>query len=1058
MRSYFGCESSFSGRPVRRLITLTRAIVNAIALEEEVEADISEKYRKAHPYPPLFVNDLICAYAWCVLSNERLKDLVVALNERLKYVPDTNLHERFGEKVVTDQKNLLSLVPFRPGEHIITNSTAFYKGDEFADCVETTLRQFFATLFCTRENVSSGALGLDARRIPANIKLYDFFVSRCKNENDIRTLANDNTSGTRNAWAEIVSGLDVGKKTYFRGDHEINGGWDNCIKVICSLMAGYEAGDAPNDDKESPEYKVWERKKAAETRIKTVNSDVKAGTFDILPDEALKAINDLLGIRTDVELVAKQVKDVPFCEADVIGEMGDGEDEVDERNETGTLKKTSDCIEGVLVIYPQEHVKNNKLYFSNLFGHAYLKKVPREDRLREADSTSSWIEKLYYNREAAIRGQNTEAYGEIYPVIDKALYPTLEYYLRLNGAIRHEHLIPTILEKLCDKAYIESVACLFYGQHKGLSLSDAIKKAKEVGVPQENLIEFCYFIARKAESPINAALASDFLQKEASQRIEDMDKNISIDSSMADLLINRCVFKNDKEVDKILAQKIENLNDKTCEEIGLLLDDMIKFYTANSKEGLVQMPLLENEVSGLSAQGEQSKKRILDSVVRYAKSVMEKIKNLEDPQNFREIARNIVNILDIINFSEVPPDLSEFLTLIRDKLPLPISCIRILHFRSDEKLEALLPICDIDVEEALADQILSDYKGPINFEMGAAFLMSVSLSRIKEVINRIIADVPTSASKISFEFFKDMFLVPTNRFKSGKIGRLHEILKAITNNCSKLSTAEAEEILGYTKEPLAVISAIKPGEDLPEGICKSIDSWNSENVQQALEDIFAYEINIPLSYEAALAKRAVDVSPCPKISPSMLQKFSNSFLIQLILNTSESLEFSQMYFQSLFELLESRSKMSPELALRIYQKYYFMRNLSFFENVLRAISGDALTPEAVDSICLISKEYIPKPWAAHTLIKGMYRRNYKIHKAAIPKLLEYNDENDVVSAERIFSLLLPEEKLSQEDVDKIWDACKHDEEKKEALIANKRQIKDCCDPAVASYVDKLFKM
>lgn len=90
----------------------------------------------------------------------------------------------------------------------------------------------------------------------------------------------------------------------------------------------------------------------------------------------------------------------------------------------------------------------------------------------------------------------------------------------------------------------------------------------------------------------------------------------------------------------------------------------------------------------------------------------------------------------------------------------------------------------------------------------------------------------------------------------------------------------------------------------------------------------------------------------------------------------------------------------------------------------------------------------------------MYKRNYKIHKAAIPKLLKYNDENedDVVSVERIFSLLLPEEKLLQEDVDKIWDACKHDEEKKEALIANKRQIKDCCDPAVASYMDKLFKM
>lgn len=395
-----------------KLFHLKENISNAIRLERKY------KDEKKIPYPTLFTNYLISAYAWDILTDNQLELLAQKLGYKEGRAP---YDSEFTKKVINDIEASVEshFVPFDPGQHIISNDMAMYKGKSFADCAETTLRQFVVNIFCKsidyidENGRKTSKLDLALERIPENATALREFFAPGGVPRNVRDLVNDGSRETRTAWAEIVSGCP--NIDYCKKDCELDTGWSNFIKIFCYLMKEYS--------------EVNGSKEAAEC-IKAVNDAVETGSFSLTKESFLKTLNDLLKIRTDVEMIAKEGEDLVLKGSEVYGKIS---------------------------IYPnlgkgsKDIIERNTLNFSQTSGHAELKDIPNNSQnnldrkiLWDFDKFP-WIEQLYYDRVRAIRGKE---YGEKYPMLEDSRYPMLEYPFRMGGGVRREWLPDSMIEML----------------------------------------------------------------------------------------------------------------------------------------------------------------------------------------------------------------------------------------------------------------------------------------------------------------------------------------------------------------------------------------------------------------------------------------------------------------------------------------------------------------------------------------------------------------------------------------------------------------------------------
>lgn len=976
--NYFG-GVSYSGKPATRLINLAKSIANAVLLEED-GTQISEESGTRRLYPPLFVNDLICAYTWDVLSDERLEQLVTELAKNFEYTPSTKNNSHLAEQVIKDELSITSFVPFRPGEHIISNSIANYNGREFSDCAETALRHFFSMLFSRYERDENGErLLLDLSRIPANSALRGFFASFCKNLN-IRAVANDGTREVRNAWAKVVSGLTIDTTTYCKNGYELNAGWDNSIKVICALMTGYSAGLAP-ENKKSLEYHIWLRKSAAENRIKSVNQAVKDGIFDISAEETLVIINDLLGIRTDVTLIAEK---------------------------RDRLKKSIDCVDGNITIYPKDHREGNELVFCH-FGllHVSVGSIPRvisRDVKREAPS--SWIEELYNDVNLAIRGPEETGYGGFRNV----KYPMLDYYLQLRAS-----RISTRIERLKDKEYIESIARIFYSGVDTFDLLGFIEFAqkKEAKIDEENIIELCNFIAHRAEFPFYASIAVDFLQKKDPAKIEDLkDLSVLKNSSMTDFMIQICNFGNYYKIKPVLMEKLKKLNDKTLEEVGNLFACIGKFFEKYPQK----IRLFDVD--------------ILDSLLPYIKSLTKSLKASERPQSFYKSVNNIVSILDLINFNKAPKALPEFIKLVRKKLSSPVFDLKLSFYRNDEKLKVLLPVCYITGDQ-LAKQTLLEYTGDLTPEIASAFIESIPESDMKNFIERLVLKSDSSVALIKELFWgREKYFHKNNASRSRDwVSKLFEV---ITNKYGKFSTADAREIMIFFKNSAFVLPFIKPGKRLPhEEAIRFFDSGSVEAQCKAMEYIYAHKI--------------------------ALSPVDEEILIQKILSSNEvNFNTNGLIFSQILDSLSTRPQFPIEIAGLILK--CSGNNTAFQKKLFDSISSNGiLATDAIDTFL--------KHIEVTQLIKIIWRSKYKIYTSSAIKLIcgIKLDDDEIVNVSKFYgfyikkiSPLLADEKFTVDDIKALYKFLRDDQ--KEPIKANIDLIKEHCVNAASLYLEEKFEI
>lgn len=802
IKKYF-CISTGSGCPAQRLFRLIKNVANAVLLEEETSVQAkTTAYKKTHPYPAFFTNNLICAYVWQALSDDSDDTELKTLIEKLG-CKDASNSNPFSNAVVEDAfPTSVSLVPYYPGTWLISNTEAEYNGFKFPDCVETAVRHFFCTLFCSLKGDGSNELFLDTTRIPVKSKLMDFFAPQAGK--DIFSLANDGTKEIRDAWAKVVSGFNNEGIIYSSNDCEVHGGWENTIKLICLLLDGYSAGPTNADD----ETDVYLRKKAAEDIIKKVNEERKANTFKLSVDNTIDIINKLLGIRTDIKLVAKN----------------------------GSLEFLKESVSGDVLICPERHTEH-QLQFSNWPGHGRVTLVSNNYSKTLSITPSYWIEELYKDNNSAIRGDMIIGNEHEYMKLSEARYPILEYYLRMTEEIGLNYLMKTRIEKLKDKEYIESIARLFYSDDT-LDLLGFITTAQKAKVPKENIITLCAFIAHNALSPWHTSVAVSFLQKNDLSKIEDFKSEpISKDSLIVDFMVQICNFENYIAIKQALIEKLKNGNDKTLGEVG----DLFVCIGKSFEKYLQKFFLFDVD--------------ILNSLLPHIKRVTEKLEAFEELQSSYKPASDIVSILDLVDFNnaldvETSNVLSRFVKSVRNKLSSPVFNLKLSFYRSDEKLKFLLPVCRID-DERLAKQIFETYTGNFSPETVSAFVAKMSESDIKVLIAKQQQMIGVS----SVDLTKALFW-----WRRGDINI--SFMESITEKYGKFTSAEAKELMIFLKRPTVVIPFIKSGEKLPHeavvflGYCQN--DW------QLCEMInYIYENNISMPFpdnEEALLEKILSAS------------------------------------------------------------------------------------------------------------------------------------------------------------------------------------------------------
>lgn len=555
LKNYFGFKSQDPGR-YNKLFDLYINIANAIQLEKKEGVLNAENKNKS--YPPFFTNYLINAYAWNVLTDDQL-DL---LAEKLGYIDGRDPYENeFSDRVINDTKMSTQLhwAPFHPGQQIISNDEVTYNEQHFADCVETTLRQFCASMFCKviestdEEGPKTENLVLDLDRIPKTATALREFFAPGGVPRDIYSLVNDNTRKTRNEWAAIVSGHPNVK--YHKKDCELDTGWINFIKIFCRLMDGYSA------DKNGLNT---ERNKKAEERIKKINQNTESVTKDNLLD----VINDLLGIRTDTKIIAETKSNLELNDADVYGKIS---------------------------IYPNlgedsEHFTElNRLNFVQTLGHAELQNIPNNqqnniDRLILWNfHRLPWIEKLYYDQVQAIRGKN---YSDGYPMLKNSNYPLLEFPFRMGGGVRREWIFNSIIEMFCSSTphmdaifrkninnfFIDNLLYAFSTHTEGrirLYSEESNFLDDYIDLPSPNLIKMLWkspFTPKNEETLSNIVTcleklapgeASTLFLKKDENGEERLTVNLTDETSIKELIALRAATKHCSEIDSFINKFIE---------------------------------------------------------------------------------------------------------------------------------------------------------------------------------------------------------------------------------------------------------------------------------------------------------------------------------------------------------------------------------------------------------------------------------------------------------------------------------------------------------------------
>lgn len=399
--SKLNSELTIAGTRYAKLANLIKTTVDATRLENK-------------KYPLGYATNIICAYAWNLITPENLPILArhIGKNSSEEYI--SHLTQLIYEK---DNKGSM-LIPFYPGTTPCQNGKTYFREHMFNDCVDTMVRHFFSLLFSTVKDEhgqkDEEGIHLEFNRIPNDSQLRRFFSP----DSDICSLVAGNSTNIRNIWADIICGHNNSEELEARnnspiyyvqgknedkwidGGWELDSGWKNVIRIICWLLRDYKA----DEDKELENYsdketagKLQKKKEEAQSFIEDVNQN----RFSLENStDITKALDILLGIRSDIEFKVNGFYDVSSQ---------------NNHNDQSELY-------GKVQLCPKDRnrQKNDMLNFVVTQGHAYVDKIEDSERkqvaqqqILEQDSNEpsgfDYVEKLYIDKKY-LRDEDTEKY------------------------------------------------------------------------------------------------------------------------------------------------------------------------------------------------------------------------------------------------------------------------------------------------------------------------------------------------------------------------------------------------------------------------------------------------------------------------------------------------------------------------------------------------------------------------------------------------------------------------------------------------------------------------
>lgn len=800
-----------------RLFNIAKSIAYAVLSEEEPDKRMTNEYKKFHPYPPFYTNYLISAYVWQVLPASQLEDLAKKLSQRLGY-STSGYRSKLTEDIYADMMSYVSLVPFRPKESIISNGDTYYNGKKFQDCAETVVRQLICSFLCTSKDMPIGELKVDLTGIPLDSPLRNFFVTKTtftdsngvqqeKEEyKDIRDIANNGNSAVRDAWARVIDGHHEEGVLYNDIDHNMRSGWENLLKSICIVFKGYSAGTEPIGGTEDELNAYASRKEAADC-IADLNREIEAKTFKMTPERVVESLQKIVKIRTDCKLIVENSED------------------------SGLKQKPEQEVYGQIVIYPEGKSLGNELRFRSLRGHSKLLEIP------EINSVNySWIERLHYQDKVKLLEQ------DVLPS-RRGKYP---FFLNTGGAnvlFGEKNLV----FRYCPFEGGEDVEGIYRVLSKycydGSRFYEVISNIAEENMEFAKAI--CYCALRHPNSYM-LTHAAFFLQKNGVPEAE-INVALSAVNGLKRLVLKRLFQPSHyKEIDRGMIEYIKNFqqqNKITFDNIRYIIDlisDLnIKYADKQFKN---RFRFLEPE--------------ILPLLIPYINYLTEE---LSKGSNF-DISNSLMNLLNLINFRQEHPSLSEFKKAVKNYVSKYTSLFGLhkismgfLNDKSLAKLDAILPMLTISNEEE-ASKVFKQLFATEAFDISLVGAVISDISR--EDQDKLIEKM----SVISKEQLVDSIY---SAFKAYSEKRsVNKIVKKVIEKIGGLdfNTAEAimkraiEDKVSYINELAdAVLYNLKEGEQIPEAILPYINVADFICIKIIGKDL--YDANSNISDEMAFLLR-----------------------------------------------------------------------------------------------------------------------------------------------------------------------------------------------------------
>jgi hypothetical protein len=262
-----------------RLVSQCADLICYITKSVDLEGKLTDANNKK-PYPELYTNFIICTYAWCALDDDQIGALSNLLNQnKVSFPKSEDLVKKLANS--NTEFSTIKYFPFALEEQILEQAQITYANKNFADCAETSLRHFFSMMLCKLEE---NTLIIDTDRIPSTAtKLRDFFVIY----KNVTELSHKGDVNIREAWCNVVSGLENVRYRHTAEKCELEAGWKNFVKALAALMKDYK-GDTEAE--------------------RTIAMVLKEDT-SITADNLITILNGLLKIRKDIKLKAEQVPD-----------------------------------------------------------------------------------------------------------------------------------------------------------------------------------------------------------------------------------------------------------------------------------------------------------------------------------------------------------------------------------------------------------------------------------------------------------------------------------------------------------------------------------------------------------------------------------------------------------------------------------------------------------------------------------------------------------------------------------------------------------------------------